>query len=84
MPYLETVEELAEALADMLGIYNQGLRLVGVADAKNVEDPGTYDHADTCACRMCWTGALAVRIRAAVTHDHLLESIAHAKDESHA
>ena len=80
MPYIETVEELAEALADMLGIYNQGLQLVGIADAKNVEDPGTYDHADTCACRMCWTGKMETRIRAAVAHEHLLKEVWHAKD----
>lgn len=70
MPYLETVEELAEHLADLLGIYNQGMRLVGVpdADVRQVEDTGLYDHADVCQCRGCWCAAMERRIRGAVRY----------------
>jgi hypothetical protein len=34
MPYLETVDELTEALADMLGIYDQRLRFAGMSVAE--------------------------------------------------
>jgi hypothetical protein len=60
MPYLETVEELAEALADTLGIYNQGLKLL----------PDEQGHADDCVCRMCWAGRMEQRIRDAVANEH--------------
>lgn len=76
MPYHETVEELAEALADMPGIYNQGLQFVGMTvqetRAYNASRPHgdcDGDHADTCRCRMCWCAAMERRIRAAVTHE---------------
>ena len=71
MPYIESVEELAEALADMLGIYNQGMRLVGVPDAevRNIADTQLYDHTDDCACRGCWCARMEQRIRAAALHD---------------
>jgi hypothetical protein len=62
MPYLETVDELAEALADALGIYNQKLQLL----------PEEQGHTDTCGCRQCWCGRMEVRIRAAVHHDAVL------------
>ena len=71
MPSIETIQELAEALADMLGIYNQGMRLVGVPDADvcTIEDTGLYDHADECQCRMCWCGQMERRICAAAAHE---------------
>lgn len=79
MPYLESVEELAEALADMLGIYNQGLQFVGmtVAETRAYNNSRSHgdcdgDHADTCQCRMCWTAAMERRIRAAVHHEAAL------------
>jgi hypothetical protein len=77
MPYLETVPELAEALADMLGIYGQHLRFVGmtVAESRQLrasgDASGFESHADDCGCRQCWTGAMERRIRQAVAHEHL-------------
>lgn len=59
MPYIETVEELAESLADLCGIYRQGLHL------ENPEDEGS-NHTDACRCRQCWCGRIERRIRAAV------------------
>lgn len=74
MPYRESVEELAEALADMLGIYSQGLEFVGKTRAESrqilAEAGWIYDHAPTCECRTCWCGRMERRIHAAVAHDH--------------
>lgn len=64
MPYLETVEELAEALADACGVYNQRLILL----------PHEQGHADECGCRMCWCGRIELRIRAAVAHEQRLKA----------
>ena len=60
MPYLETVEELAEALADACGIYNQGLVLL---------EPPEEGHAESCQCRACWCGQLERRIRRAMGNE---------------
>ena len=60
MPYLETVEELAEALADACGIYNQGLVLL---------EPPEEGHAESCRCRACWCGRMERRIRGAVDNE---------------
>jgi hypothetical protein len=79
MPNMETVDELAEALADMLGIYNQGLQFVGmtVAETRKYNDKRSHgdcdgDHADTCQCRMCWCGEMERRIRAAVANEQVV------------
>ena len=73
MPYVETVEELAEALADRLGIYNNGIRFVGhnTAQSRQMYAEGciTVDHADDCQCRMCWCGRMEKRIRDAVANE---------------
>ena len=67
MPYSETVEELAEALADWLGIYNRGIHFVGMTPAESRQQTDQlWDHADDCQCRMCWCGAMERRIRASV------------------
>ena len=71
MPYLETVEELAESLADMLGIYNHQLRLV------NPHDEGS-SHTDDCGCRKCWCGVMEERMRAAVRNEVTLTGAQHA------
>ena len=76
MPTLETPEELADALADLCGIYNQGMRLVGLTpeESRNVEHWGLCrDHADDCWCRACWRGRMERRIRSAVLHEQLLQ-----------
>jgi hypothetical protein len=71
----ETVEALADALADLLGIYSQGLRFEGmtVAESRALRgsgyESGSEGHADDCACRQCWCGAMARRIRGAVAHE---------------
>lgn len=77
MPYLETVEELAASLADMCGVYNQGLQFVGLTreeTRQQVAATGDWqrDHAAACQCRMCFCGELERRIRAAVAHEHHL------------
>jgi hypothetical protein len=89
MPYLETVEELAEALADLLGIYNQGLQFVGmtVKETRAYNDSRSHgdcdgDHAHTCQCRMCWIAAMERRIRAVVAHEQILSSKAHLRREA--
>ena len=74
MPYLETVEELTEALADMLGLYQQRLKFVGMTHQETraqVEQSGDWsgDHADDCECRMCWCGRMETRIRTAVANE---------------
>jgi hypothetical protein len=78
MPILETVEELAEALADMMGIYQQALQAEGRTiqeTRERVAQTGDrdFDHADTCGCRQCWCGHMERRIRAAVAHERLLD-----------
>ena len=70
MPYRETVSELAEALADMLGIYNHGIRFVGLTPVESrAQADWIADHADDCTCRMCWCGQMEQRIREAVTNE---------------
>jgi hypothetical protein len=75
MPDTDSVEALAEALADALGIYQQQRQFVGLTVAETrafIAAHDVYDlaHADTCQCRMCWTGAMERRIRTAVANDH--------------
>ena len=74
MPYLETVGELAEALADMLGLYSQGLHFVGMTrEESRAQIDWIADHADDCFCRTCWTTAMERRIRTAVANAQRLE-----------
>ena len=75
MPYLETVVELSEALADMLGLYNQAIHFVGMTrEESRAQIDWIADHADDCACRACWTAAMARRIRAVVTNEQRMQS----------
>lgn len=70
-PSLETVAELAEALADMLGLSNQHVRFahMPVAESGQLQSSGaasgSENHADDCGCRLCWCGQMEARIRAA-------------------
>lgn len=74
MPYLETVGELAEAIADMLGLYNQGIHFVGMTrQASRAQIDWVADHAGDCFCRACWTAAMERRMRAALTNEQRLE-----------
>ena len=76
MPYIELPDELAEALADMLGIsFRQKLRFVGLSiEESAARDDWDVDHADDCGCRVCWTGAIARRIRTSVANEQALRS----------
>ena len=56
MPYIESVEELAEAIADMVGVYGGG------------PENGS-DHAYDCKCRICFTDGMERRIRQAVENE---------------
>ena len=81
MPYLETVGELAEALADRLGIYNHGIHFVGMTAAQSRQQADwIYDHADDCECRACWCGRMERRIRAAVAHEEQFATRRHAAE----
>jgi hypothetical protein len=76
MPKPETVEELAESLADMLGLHNRGIQKHGLTVEQTrrlIDATGEwhFDHAESCQCRMCWCGELGRRIRAAVANDNI-------------
>ena len=80
MPYRENVSELAEALADMLGIYNHGIRFVGLTPAESrAETDWSVDHAEDCACRACWSGQMEQRIREAVANERRESEVHHAE-----
>jgi hypothetical protein len=65
MVHLETVEELAESLADACGIYGCG----------EGGDNGFADHPDTCNCRICFVSDITERIRQAVKNDVFLANM---------
>lgn len=72
MPYLEDVTELAEHLADLCGVYSQGILFVGLTpEESRQQEDWIVDHADACQCRMCWCGQIERRIRAAVAHEQV-------------
>ena len=54
MPYIESLDELVEALADMCGVYGAG---------------PDGDHPEDCKCRFCFTVGLKERIREAVKYE---------------
>ena len=66
MPYIETSDDLADELANMLGIYEDP-RCVLVRSS----DTGSSElvHHEECNCRQFWTHAMAERIRRAVEGD---------------
>lgn len=64
MPYLETVEELAESLATSLGIYATRRFLL--------EGDESSGHHDECPCRQCWCGRMERRIREAVRNEGII------------
>jgi hypothetical protein len=74
MPFLETVEELVESLADSLGIYSQRLKFL--------PDPAE-GHADDCGCRACWCGRMEERCREAVRNEHYLATMRQATEEDY-
>ena len=60
MVEFETPSELADAIADMLGIYGNG--------------PEFGDHPDDCKCRMCFVIRMEDRIRDSVENEEFLKS----------
>jgi hypothetical protein len=64
MPYLETLPELLESLADSLGIDHHNLKLL----------PDDKGHAEDCGCRMCWCRRLEQRIRQAFANEAVLQT----------
>jgi len=69
MPYIETVNELAEAIANMIGIYGTNKCACGCGDDEQ------DDHADKCSCRSCFVGGIEQRIRQAVGNDEKLRKM---------
>ena len=59
MVELETTHELAEHIADLIGIYLSG--------------PEFGDHPDDCSCRMCFVLNMEDRIREAVENEKYLK-----------
>ena len=55
MPYIETPDELAETLANLVGVY-------GAHD-------GSCGTAGRPICRVCWTQIISDRIRASVKNE---------------
>ena len=59
MVELETIHELAEHIADLLGIYGTRSEF--------------GDHSDDCSCRMCFVLNMEDRIREAVENEKYLK-----------
>lgn len=62
MPYLETPEELADNIADLLGIY-ESPPMVGNLDT---------DHPQDCKCRICFVTEMTDRIIDSVKNKHVV------------
>lgn len=65
---IETVEELAEQIADWLGIYG------GCKNITSDDDNCTYDKNKPFCCRIGFIGAISERMREAVENEKKLES----------
>ncbi|HEY5590707.1 MAG TPA: hypothetical protein VIK55_06775 [Paludibacter sp.] len=66
---IETTEDLAETLADWLGIYG------GCKNISNDDDLCTYDRNKPFCCRQGFVGAMKERMIEAVEIDKKLESV---------
>ncbi len=64
MTELETVEELAESIADVASVY-------GCLP----DDTGFSDHPDICNCRICFVESMKERIYQAVENDQFLNEM---------
>ena len=64
MVQLETVDELAESLADIAGVY-------GCLP----DDTGFSDHPIDCKCRICFVSNITERIQQAVKNDIFLSNM---------
>lgn len=71
MPNLETPGELADELANLMGVYGS-------------HTPRCGDHASlkTCECRICFVTELTARIRQSVANENLLNGHGAKKGES--
>lgn len=65
---IETVEDLAEKMADWLGIYG------GCKNIHENDDNCTYDKCKPFCCRQGFVGAMEERIRESVENEKKLES----------
>ncbi len=66
MPYLETPEELADAIADLCGVY-------GGCTYPDVDTTGNQD-CRNCKCRGGFVADMTERIRAAVRNERQLNA----------
>ncbi len=67
MVQLETVEELAESIADAAGVYGCG--------CSNTDENGFENHPITCNCRICFVESMKERIWQAVKNDIFLANM---------
>ena len=74
MVHLETVEELAESLADLVGVYGCLL-----------DDTGFSDHPADCKCRICFVSDITERIRQVMKtpsiHEEITDSMFHTREQ---
>lgn len=66
MPFIETVDELVESIADYAGRYGSNN-----CGCEYVDEDGDHlgDHKDDCNCRMCFVSEMRSRIMKAVAYD---------------
>jgi len=67
MVNMETVEELAESIADSVGVYGCG--------CSDTDANGFENHPDTCNCRICFVESMKERIVQAVHNDVFLSNV---------
>lgn len=77
MPYIERVDELAEELADLIGIYGAHTEGTQCPDGLRIwtEYPLTRHRARPLAgmCRVCFVSVMSIRIRCAVENEKKLD-----------
>jgi len=73
MPNIETSTELADAIADMVGVYGS---YYTNCQEKDQETYGcNCDHEDDCKCRSCFVISMASRIRTSVSNDEKMRKL---------
>lgn len=71
MPNIETVGELAEAIADYSGVWGANNCQCGC----NENEEWDGDHQDDCACRMCFVSEITRRIKESVNNSQILDAM---------
>ena len=66
MPHIEAVDDLAEYLADQMGIYGTAC---DVQDCGCKDEDGLGDHSEDCKFRVCFTSEIRRRIRGSVENE---------------